>query len=96
MAFVHIFAPPGLPSSFWWGEKVGKVGILASWRESGNSHFVPTLSYFGQCTLSFAKCGSREMSHTGAIICGAQTDAGAQLERVARCSPRSSAAHRQV
>ena len=59
------FAPPGLPSSFWWGEKVGKVGILASWRESGNSHFVPTLSYFGQCTLSFAKCGSREMSHTG-------------------------------
>ena len=46
-------------SRFWWGEKEGKVGILASWGGSGNSHFVPTLSFFGQCTLSFAKCGSR-------------------------------------
>ena len=51
----------------WWGEKEGKVGILASRRKSGNSHFVPTLSYFGQCTLSFAKCGSREMSHTASV-----------------------------
>ena len=32
----------------------------------GNPTLFPLLSYFGQCTLSFAKCGSREMSHTGA------------------------------
>ena len=36
---ISIFAPPGLPSSFWWGEKVGNVGILASWRKVG----IPTL-----------------------------------------------------
>ena len=25
---MSIFAPPGLPSSFWWGEKVGKMGMV--------------------------------------------------------------------
>ena len=55
----------------------------------------------GRASSASNKSGSRASllslhASVGATICGAQTNAGTQLERVARCRPRFSGAHRQA
>ena len=55
----------------------------------------------GQASSASSESGSLELllslhASVGATICGAQTDASTQLERVARCRPRFSGAHRQA
>ena len=59
------------------------------------------VDHLGRASSASTESGSLELllslhALVGATTCGAQTNAAAQLERVARCRPRFSGAHRQA
>ena len=61
-------------------------------------HEVDRLGSASSASNKSGSCASLLSLHAsvGATICGARTNAGTQLERVARCRPRFSGAHRQA